>query len=516
MMNPEEIREVEDIAGFTRINLLPSRSTTRTTIEEARLAEGESSVSTASTGQIGIEEDGIKMRAEEERVSQNTSQKDIPSFEENIVKLTNQIEEALEKAAQMHGEEGRFWKNIAEQYQTAADYKRKALEAHNLGKEYEGRSHAGIADYIYLSIDIKFKVKEARKAGKETLAAEYENIVQILHEAVYCLKQSLISYADGKDLGTFNWYDAGKSFQSSIDYRIKACEAEESGKLALATGYREAAAISEIGANQRKLAAESHVAAQKFSNSTCYDEETLFIISYVGRKDNEGFSWGWGGKALQFQADYQAKAYEAEEVGKLILAAGYREVATTLQYAAGLWKLSAEAYAAGKDDAGLGWSSAGRRFKYQADYQAKACEAVEEGEVVLAAHYRELAVKSEHVADQRKLAAQAYAADQRTLSEQISAAGKKTEGNSWYWTGKSYFLQADYQEKMMKAQEEGKEILAASYREAIETLQRAVEYCQQAVQAFALGNEEEGERWLNMGMLSYSKAETQVKTVEKI
>src|SRR3990167_9327294 len=47
-------------------------------------------------------------------------------------------EEALDKADKIQGKEGDFWRDIAEQYKIASNYKKKAAEVHYLcGKNVE-------------------------------------------------------------------------------------------------------------------------------------------------------------------------------------------------------------------------------------------------------------------------------------------------------------------------------------------------------------------------------------------
>ncbi|HLB33937.1 MAG TPA: hypothetical protein VJK54_06855, partial [Chthoniobacterales bacterium] len=203
------------------------------------------------------------------------------------------------------------------------------------------------------------------------------------------------------------------------------------------------------------------------------------------------------------QADYQAKASEAQENGKEALAAGYREVALISEKAAELREQEAQKKALGKIDEGVNYGVEGECLQLQADYNIKAIEAEEAGKVILATGYREAAETSQRAAGIKHQAGEAI------------ASGKEYVGNSLSWVGQSLKLKAEYQAKIIIAREAGKEVLAVRYREVVETSQKASEYYQQAADIFALEKINEGYNDYLVGEYLRSKAEYQAEVAEK-
>ncbi|HLB33744.1 MAG TPA: hypothetical protein VJK54_05865, partial [Chthoniobacterales bacterium] len=767
MMNPEEIREVEDIAGFTRINRLPSRSTPFTTTEGARLAEGESSISAAIGGEKDVDEASFK-----EDINENNVEENISTLEQNIARLTHQIEEAkqkykekssvyfrfwnniaikleqsrdswnkvseliaqgkqekvflwkksaeeseaaaeklkrtfqfytsdqneaakqleeeawkdyylsdaftwllkseealdffqnftdvancgvapvveassssctlnfcmpsidslspvritptglleassgslsrglpttgipctlsalaslerspLEKVVLIKGGEIDLWKNLAEQYQVAADFKKQAAEVSIEEKKDKRDSYSLAGDYMCLIANRKLKAFEARKSGKETLATEYENIVGILQKALDYLKQSHVAYSAGKHREGSGWYNAGKSLQPQADYLLKSCEEEDAGKTILAVCYREAAATSEMAANRTKTAAELDTMGQNYEDQVKKEEELRALRNYEEdyntscshmkyfKKYEEGIGWRDVAHSLQDKADYQAKACEAKEVGKLILAACYQEAILISQHSADQHELSAKINTILREGERLSWKYAGTALRCQAEYQAKAYEVEEIGKLLLAADYRELAAIAKRAAELYELSVKAYieenkkrenivwtyenesewhswlsagrnlrskmrnkekamkaqeagktilaagyreavviaehAADCFKKAAVAKAIGKKNENIGWFRVGEVLELQREYYIKLIEAQESKKENVASIYREAIGVLKKTADYYQQAACAFALGKEAEGSSWLNVGVFLQSRTKEQMEIAEK-
>ena len=362
-------------------------------------------------------------------------------------------EEALEKATLTQSGEGNFWRELAEQYQVAADYEREASKAHDLGKEEQSNSWERAGRSAHSNADYQTKAAEAQEAGKITLAAAYREVAAISQKAAEQLKQSAEVNAAGKRSEGNSWYSVGLSLQSQADYQAKAAEAQEPGKTTLAAAYREASEISWKAAEQYQKLALAQQA--------------------IGRKDGD-LSWEYAGKSVQLQADYQAKAAEAQEAGKTTLAAAYREAAETSRKAAEQHKQSVETIVVGKHSEGNSWYCAGLFLQSQVDYQVKAAETQETGRTTLAVGYREAAETSRKAAEKLKQSAEA------------KAAGKQSEGISWGWAGKSLQSQADYQAKAAEAQETGKTVLAVRYREAAERSRKLAEQYEQEALGHAI------------------------------
>src|SRR3990167_3778908 len=317
-------------------------------------------------------------------------------------------------------------------------------------------------------------------------------------------------------------------------------------KAQLIADYREVAIIFQRVADYKKLAAERK----------------------ASRKESEGTKWYNAACSIQAVADYQTKALETQELGKLQLAAGYREAATTSQRAADQWKLSAEATLDEKksqnDCNNLGF--VGESLQTKADYQAKASEAQDAGKNDLAKGYLEVitifqkaedlllvaermhaageAVKADccrreslplqakanylakaseaHEVGKEQLAVgyreaaatSQRAADQCKLAAQTHIAGKKEEGFCWDREAQSLQKKANYQAKMSEAEEAGKTMLAAGYQEAITILQGAADQSKESALAKSLGKEKEGNGWSSVAFSLQSQADCQVKAIE--
>ncbi|HLB34021.1 MAG TPA: hypothetical protein VJK54_07280 [Chthoniobacterales bacterium] len=258
-------------------------------------------------------------------------------------------EEALEKADQMQGERRDFWRScLTSQYEKPANYiqypcyascfyEEERLECQHLEVAVESLCYQG--DYLV-------KACEAEKDGKEALSECYKKASFISGKAAV---QFSTAAEESKNSGKACRKDVGKSFQAMADYLVKASEAEEIGKVGLAAGYREAAATFE-------RAVEVH--------------GKLSLASYTESHDslhNEGCS-------LNAKAECQAKAIEAEEVGKVVLATGYREAAATLERAVEQYQQSALAFASEKNSEGINYEKIGVSLDRQSGYQVMAVE----------------------------------------------------------------------------------------------------------------------------------------------
>src|SRR3990167_8291965 len=139
----------------------------------------------------------------------------------------------------------------------------------------------------------------------------------------------------------------------------------------------------------------------------------------------------------------------------------------------------------------------------------------------IAIDYKRKALEA-HVAGNEMLAAgykdaaetSQKAAELWKQSAQTSGAGKESERTCWFNTGKYIQAKAGYQIKVCVAQEAGKTAFAEGYRETVETCQRAADQCRQAALAFAKGNEKEGISLGWEGTSLYAKADCQAKAIE--
>ncbi|HLB32879.1 MAG TPA: hypothetical protein VJK54_01465, partial [Chthoniobacterales bacterium] len=432
------------------------------------------------------------------------------------------------------------YREAATTFQRAADQKKLAAQAYAAGKNSEGSSWAWEGTSLQSKADYQAKKAEAQEVGKNQLAADYLEAAATSQRAADQWKLSAQAIAAGKESEGDSCFRIGKSLQAMADYQAKACEAQDAGKATLAIGYREAVTTYQRAADQIKLLAQANSEYKHWSSLECSfslkaiyqaraaeaqeagkihlavgyreaattsqraaDQHKQAVQADTARKEKESSSWLNEGFVLGDKARFQVKAAEAEESGKTQVAVDYKEVALTFQIAADQFKLAAQTYATGKESEGESWDSQGRYLKEKAAYQAKAAEAQEAGKTTLAAGYREVAIICQSAADQSKLAAQAYAT--RT----------KSEGESWSkasWILSVY--KANDHKNAIEAQEAGKMTLAAGYREAVKTAQDAANQYKLAAQTKAVGKEIEGNSWDQAGESLRTKALCQAKASE--
>src|SRR3990167_898697 len=147
--------------------------------------------------------------------------------------------EAGIKAELLQGEEKELWKNLASQYQQAADFEKQGLEMEVLEKEDERDSCIWIGRYFYSSAKRKLQAIEAKKAGKDILAIGYQDAAGILEEAIEEEKKALIAYTLGKESEGFGYSWLAGSIQNQASYQVEMIEAQEAGKTILVESYRE-------------------------------------------------------------------------------------------------------------------------------------------------------------------------------------------------------------------------------------------------------------------------------------
>ncbi|HLB33260.1 MAG TPA: hypothetical protein VJK54_03390 [Chthoniobacterales bacterium] len=275
--------------------------------------------------------------------------------------------------------------NLAAAYREAAETSQGAAEAHKLstekaaqGKKGEEHSWYSYGGSLQSKAYNQAKAGEAQEIGKVAWAVNYLKIADNLQKDADRLKLAAERYA----IGESEW-NQGISLQKEADYRAKIAELEEAGKRELAVGYREAAIISQKAADQFNLS----------------------IKKQIERQVDEGISLGWLADSLQKKADYQAKAIEAEEIGKRNLAIGYQEAVAISQRAVDQWGIAAKAFTIGTRNEAINWQKQGKSLQVQADYQAKANEATTRGEAQLSTKYNNVAIKYRQAAEKYEQAA---------------------------------------------------------------------------------------------------------------
>ncbi|HLB32700.1 MAG TPA: hypothetical protein VJK54_00530 [Chthoniobacterales bacterium] len=373
-------------------------------------------------------------------------------------------------------------------------------QSQSMGISSEGEGYQSKAQIQSLRLEAmckkyKLQEQEAQEAGKTTLAAVYREIAETSQGAVDTYKLSVESNAMGKENEAIAWNNKAAALDSKADCQVKAIEAAQAEQKELAVDYREVAETYQRSADASKLSLEC-LAPEKFNQG--------FILSELGRSFN-------------LKATYQVKAIEAQEAGKSILAAVYREAVGIFRRTTDEIKLALEREIADRIDAGISkqneeedssseenqvmyisWPQYIDYFMTKANYQVKAIEAEQAGQRELTVDYREAAETYQRLADVCKLRVKRY---------------DSYYGILWTSCTLNLKLKADYQVKGIEAQKSGKIEFATSYREVAETYQKAVDIFKLSAEQY---DKEESSlfRQINLGKILESKARFQVKGIE--
>ncbi|HLB34792.1 MAG TPA: hypothetical protein VJK54_11245 [Chthoniobacterales bacterium] len=225
--------------------------------------------------------------------------------------------------------------------------------------------------------------------------------------------------------------------------------------------------------------------------------------------------------SFEISAKYWQKSFETQST-QPPLAADYSLAATELEQAAEQSREAAEVYAKaiGEDKnfcKGNGWRSASNATQISAVCRIKAMEA-------RSIRKEERAKEYAAVAEKLKRAAMSYLQTVQLLLE-----GKGEEQNILYSQARSFQsegMSQKYRLQEVEAQEIGKEQIAAGYREAIKTFQKAADQYKLAAEAYTVqtenrqkedssSEENDAESYKKKGESFYAKAEYQAKKAER-
>ena len=361
--------------------------------------------------------------------------------------------------------------------QHAIDQVQKGIQAETVGKEDESRGWYGAGRSLQSQADYQVKVSKAQENGKEALAAVYREAALISGRAAELREQEAQKKALGKIDEGVNYGVEGESLQLQADYQAKAVEEREAGREMLAEGYKEAAETSQRAAGIKHQAGEAIVAGKE----------------YVGN------SLSWVGQSFKLKAEHQAKMIESMKEGKEVLTIRLREIVETLQKASEYYQQAADIFAVANVAEAYDYYLTGEYFRLEAENQAKANEAEEAEKEVPGAVYREAALISE-----KGMGLGEQETEKKTL-------GKKEEDKICATEEECFQLKEDYRIKAIKAKEAGREILSEGYKEAVLTLERAVGQYQLAVKVKGEEQEIPKSHWGWSGDLLQAKASYQIK-----
>ncbi|HLB33901.1 MAG TPA: hypothetical protein VJK54_06655, partial [Chthoniobacterales bacterium] len=207
-------------------------------------------------------------------------------------------EEALEKVNQVPNKGRDFWRNLAQQYQVAADYKKNAVKFSDYIGPWDS-NYAGMC--AHSSADYQVKAAEAQEAGNLILAGGYREAAETLRKAVEQYQQAIRACTSKREREGMCWSSVGNSLElqadyqvKSAEYQIKASEAQKTGKITLVAGYREAA--------------ETLQKAREALNQYAEQNQQAALDEAAGKKPDVIYSWKYKGRSLEAMASYQVKA----------------------------------------------------------------------------------------------------------------------------------------------------------------------------------------------------------------
>ena len=303
-----------------------------------------------------------------------------------------------ERASQFRkksSEERDFWRNLSKQYKEAADYGIKASKVKNL---YSCSTEA--ANNCVVSV--------------LTPSSSFCTLSRCAPSTPCSSSASATINTGSKSSQKSKWNASlaltGFFLQLQADYQVKAKESQKAGNIILAEGYTAAAKTSQQAAGQYKISAR----------------ESLAI------REKERKSLHWGGIAYQAVAEYKMKANRAQENGKAALASAYREAARTLEHATDEYEQSVLDYVKIAYELGDTHYIAGKSLCAKAEYLVKAAEANEAGKIALAANYREAAVISQSAEKQYQEAMVFYSEERHEQGHIFAKKGASLQKKADY------------------------------------------------------------------------------------
>ncbi|HLB34447.1 MAG TPA: hypothetical protein VJK54_09475, partial [Chthoniobacterales bacterium] len=320
--------------------------------------------------------------------------------------------------------------------------------------------------------DYQAKAAEAKDAGKNDLSRGYLEAATTLGLAADQYRQSIHYKSSEGSAQITILKKSGKSLQSKAEYQSKAAEAKDSGRNSIAVSYSEAAAASELAAEQFKQAVKIH-------------DDNIII--------DHGDSFEDLGSSLQAKADYQAKAAKVTDSGKNALATVYLEAVTISELAAEQFKQAVTACIT-KEYNNLEKSlNVGRALQAKADYKVKAVEALEkvaaaeeQGNQHLAALWRKIETQCQAAVGYHLKAAEAQAVENKTEYVRCNKAAISAENS-----GDGLKESINAFAKAAEAEIKGNQSLAALWRKIETQCQFTAEYHLKAAEAQSVKNKAE-------------------------
>src|SRR3990167_10873260 len=471
------------------------------------------SVAVSSNQHQEVSNEGSEGKQESEQFNQAT----------NIANPnTDPLKKASEPEKQRNEQLIDLWKKVANQYETAADHRKKYAEKL---RAYETESQQEYARIAQNARDARIKadqLKEAAVSCEKSTQSESlgDQPVELLSLKIIEHYQLLADYyrkseeayaqgneAEGERLGgsSIDEYGKGagcivwrsiKRLQAAIKLLEQAADAEKKGNQPVATLLRKAAEQDQVAAEYYQKSAEAYALGSEKIN--CHGRNRFY---------QAGESTEQSVHRLKDAATFLEKAIVAENNNNKTLASLWQEIAGQKQVAAEYYQKGTEVYASGDEEGGK--SAAWDAYRVEKIIEAlkeaatsleKAFEAANSGNQNLSDIWQKVVSRYEFAAEHHKKSIEARAINNKQEEDLFNKAASSAN-DSARLSVDQLKKSLEYIENTRKDIEQLNEAnkledqsLTSLWQKIVTQNQDAAEYYQQAAEAYLKENTTEAER----------------------
>ena len=404
----------------------------------------------------------------------------------------------------------------------AAAKSEQAIEAHQAGNASVASLLKQVALQYERSIDPIARAAKAEAQGKGNAARVFSSAWFHFYNAADQLCNAIEEDQNRKPILALLRRNAAKLHQCSVDSLMKEVKARIAGKKFegsswLATRIAASSAAHQISkvielkttTNNKKEAAQQNEAAYMNQQAVTFHTKAaeLHSLETAAARD-EGSSWDHAGITIFRAAGQKIKAITAKFLNNEKLATQWNETRLVNQRASDFYVKAATAKSAGTNKSekeSFSWHCAGKAELDAGEQLSKAIEARINGNELLAVELNQSAKINQAAAQHYANAAKAYFMA-RKISEgsgSYEAVGERrhaielkiNEAYSWYNAGLSMVNSADDMSRATEASIRGDQKMASNRNLAIRESQLNTELYVKAAEAYARGNEEQGNNY---------------------
>ena len=401
----------------------------------------------------------------------------------------------------------------------AAAQSEKAIEAYQAGNASAASLLKHVALQYERSIDPIVRAAKAEADGKENVVRVFSSAWFHFYNAAEQLCKAIEEDQNRKPILALLRRNVAKLHQCSVDSLLKEVKARIAGKKFegsswLATRIAASSAAHQISkaielkttTNNKNEAAQQNEAAYMNQQAVNFHTKAaeLHSIETAAARD-EGSNWDHAGISIFRAAEQKMKAITAKFLNNETLAAQWNETRRANQRASEFYVKAATAKSAGTNKSekeSYSWHCAGKAELDAGEQLAKAIEARANGNELLAVELNQAAEINQAAAQHYANAATAYFMARKigegsgyyeTVEERRNAIELKiNEAYSWYNAGLSVVSSADHMSKVTEASIRGDQKMAPDRNLVIRESQLNAELYVKAAEAYARGNEDQG------------------------